>query len=81
MLLQNLLKRGCLSKEECLELSDEVLIQMGLTTVEMALLFHLFLNMYDVKPGKLKEIEKVSENEVEKKFFRELYQLPEVKAV
>ena len=60
---------------------DEVLIQMGLTTVEMVQLFHLFLNMYDVKPGKLQEIGKVSENEEEKKSFRELYQLPGVKAV
>lgn len=47
----------------------------------MGQLFRLFLNMYDVKPGKLKEIEKVSENEEEKKSFRELYQLPGVKAV
>lgn len=37
--------------------------------------------MYDVKTSKLKEIDKVSENEEEKKVFQELYQLPGVKAV
>lgn len=81
MLLHNLLKNRYLTKEECLTLQDEVLIQMGLPDGDMVQLFRLFLNMYDVKPGKLKEIDKVSENEEEKKVFQELYQLPGVKAV
>lgn len=80
-LLQNLLKNGCFTKEECLAIPDEALIQMGLPDGGMVQLFRLFLNMYDVKPGKLQEIGKVSENEEEKKSFRELYQLPGVKAV
>ena len=81
MLLHNILKNRYLSKEECLTLQDEVLIQMGLPDADMVQLFRLFLNMYDVKPSKLKEIQKVSENEEEKNVFQELYQLPGVKAV
>ena len=46
---------------------------------DMVWLFRLFLNMYDVKPSKLKRIEKLSEIDDEKEFFRELYQLPGVK--
>lgn len=81
ILIHNLLNNGCFSKSDCSLLSDEVLIQMGLADVEMVRLFRLFLNMYDVKPSKMKEIEKVSENEEEKGIFRELYLLPGVKAV
>ncbi len=81
LLMQNFLNNGYLSKEACLSLSDDVLIQMGLPDVDMANLFCSFLCMYDVKTSKMKEIVKVCKNEEEKILFQQLYLLPGVKAV
>lgn len=81
ILIQNFLNNGYLSKEDCLALSDETLIQMGLPGADMVSLFRFFLNMYDVKENKMREIEKVAENEEERILFQQLYLLPGVKAV
>lgn len=80
-LLKNLIENHCLTKTACLQLSDELLIEMGLPTVELANLFRQFLVMYDAKEAKLKEIDKVAANEAEAAAFRQLYLLPGVKAV
>ncbi len=81
ILLQNFFNNGFFSKADCLSLSDEALIQMGLPDADMVQLFRLFLNMYDVKSSKMKEIKKVIENEEEKILFQQLYLLPGVRAV
>ncbi|MBR5800728.1 MAG: hypothetical protein IKY23_11795 [Lachnospiraceae bacterium] len=57
------------------------MLQMGLPDVDMVNLFRNFLVMYDVKPQKLREIEKVSSCEEEIKSFHELYLLPGVKEI
>lgn len=80
-LLDNLIRNHRLSKSDCMTLSDDDLIEMGLPDEELAKLFRSFLVMYDVKPGKFKEIAAVAANEDEKKSFYQLYQLPGVKAV
>ena len=66
-LLDNLIRNHRLSKSECMTLSDDDLIEMGLPDEELAKLFRSFLVMYDVKPGKFKEIAAVAANEDEKK--------------
>lgn len=81
ILILNFLNNGYLSKEDCLALSDETLIHMGLPGADMVSLFRSFLNMYDVKENKMREIEKVAENEEERILFQQLYLLPGVKAV
>ena len=80
-LISNFQRNSIVSKEDCLSLSDDFLLQMGLPDVDMVNLFRSFLVMYDVKPQKLREIEKVSSCEEEIKSFQELYLLPGVKAV
>ncbi len=80
-LISNLQRSGIVSKEECLSLADDFLLQMGLPDVDMVNLFRSFLVMYDVKPQKLREIEKVSSCEEEIKSFHELYLLPGVKEI
>lgn len=81
ILIRNLRERSCFSKEECADLSDEVLLKMGLPDLEKVCLFRSFLVMYDAKPQKLKEIDKVCGSDEERNSFRELYLLPGVKAV
>jgi len=81
ILMKNFVKNHTFSKTECLELPDEILIEMGLPNEEMVRLFQRFLVMYDVKDSKLKEIEEIAANEAEADSFRELYLLPGVKAV
>lgn len=81
MLMKNLIKNHCFSKTECMELPDEILIEMGLPNYEEARLFRNFLVMYDVKDSKFKDIKEIAANEAEADSFRELYLLPGVKAV
>lgn len=78
-LITNLHKNNYFSKEDCVNLLDEILLKMGLPSLEMVNLFKSFLVMYDIKSQKLKEIDKLCNNEEEKNSFRELYLLPGVK--
>ena len=79
-LLKNLLQNRCLTKTDCMKLSDEALIASGLPDRETACLFRCFLVLYDPKESKFKEIEKCAADEAEAASFRELYLLPGVKA-
>lgn len=80
-LLENLRRQGIRSKSACMTLSDEALLAAGLPDEETVRLFRRFLVMYDVKAGKLKEIDSVAADEAEAAVFRALYLLPGVKAV
>ena len=79
-LLKNLLQNRCLTKTDCMHLSDEALIASGLPNHETAGLFRCFLVLYDPKESKFREIKKCAANEAEAASFRELYLLPGVKA-
>ena len=81
MLIENLIKNHYFSKAECMELPDEILIEMGLPNDEVVRLFRNFMVMYDVKDSKFKDIKDIAANEAEADSFRELYLLPGVKAV
>ena len=80
ILVDNLNKMGCHTKSDCMKLSDESLLEVGLPDIEMVRLFRAFLFLYDIKPAKLKEIAAVCKTEEEVHSFRELYQLPGVKS-
>lgn len=80
-LVQNLSANGFRTKSDCVVLSDEDLIAMGLPSGELAALFRCFLTLYDAKASKFRDIEDFAENEAEAAAFRELYLLPGVKAV
>ena len=75
ILVENLNKMGCHTKSDCMKLSDESLLEAGLSDSEMVRLFRAFLVLYDIKPAKLKEITTVCKNEEEVQSFKELYQL------
>ena len=80
ILVENLKKMGCDTKSDCMKLSDETLLDAGLTDIEMVHLFKAFLVLYDIKPAKLREIAAVCKNDEEIQSFHELYQLPGVKS-
>lgn len=75
VLVKNLLMHGFCTKTECMELSHESLIEMGLPDCGMAELFRKFLTMYDVKESKFREIADGDEA------LRELFLLPGVRTV
>ena len=79
-IIKNLKKLGCHIKSDCMKLSDRALLGIGLTDMEMVILFRNFLTLYDVKPAKLKEINSVCKTSEEIQSFQELYQLPGVKS-
>lgn len=81
ILIKNLIRNHCFSKSDCMGLSDEFLIEMGLPDYEAAGLFRNFMVMYDVKDSKFKDIKEIAANGSEADSFRELYLLPGVKAV
>ena len=80
ILIENLRKINCSSKSECLALSDETMLAMGLPA-DLVNLFRRFLVMYDVKGSKFKEINTITTDEAEKEAFRHLYLLPGVKSI
>lgn len=79
-LIAGLLHLGCDTKEKCTLLTDEQLLSIGIPNKEMINLFRRFLVMYDVNPQKFKDIDSLSLSVGEAKAYRELYQLPGVKA-
>lgn len=78
--VENLLKRGCRTKSDCMALTDEDLLDAGLADPEAVRLFRRFLVQYDPKPKKLREAAAVAETEAERNAFGELFQLPGVKS-
>lgn len=80
-LVQNLSANGFRTKSDCVVLSDEDLIAMGLPNSELAALFRGFLTLYDAKASKFRDIANFAENEAEAAAFHKLYLLPGVKAV
>lgn len=81
ILIENLKKINCPTKEDCVALPDETLLGIGLPSLELVALFRRFLILYDVSDSKLKEIDLLAANETEAAVFRELYLLPGVKAI
>lgn len=79
ILVDNLYKMGCYTKSDCMGLSDECLLEAGLTDIEMVYLFKAFLTLYDINPSKLKEITSFCQENEEIQSFQELYQLPGIK--
>ena len=79
ILVENLNKIGCYTKSDCMKLSDESLLEAGLSDIEMVRLFRAFLVLYDINPTKLKEINSFCKEKEEIQSFQELYQLPGVK--
>ena len=77
---EKLKKRGCISKNNCVALSDDVLTECGLPQ-ELIKLFRRFLVMYDVPESKFSDIADIAVSEEEEAAFRELYLLPGVKFV
>ena len=80
ILVEKLSKMGCYTKSDCVNLSDESLLDAGLKDIEIVHLFKAFLGLYDINLTKLKEITTVCKNDEEMQAFRELYQLPGVKS-
>lgn len=80
ILVENLYKIRCYKKSDCMGLSDESLLEAGLTDIEMVYLFKAFLTLYDINPTKLKEINSFCKEKEEIQSFQELYQLPGVKS-
>lgn len=79
-IIKNLKELGCHTKSDCMKLSDQHLLDIGLADTEMVVLFRNFLILYDIKPAKLKEINSVCKTSEEIQSFQELYQLPGVKS-
>ncbi len=79
-IVKNLKMTGCCTKSDCMKLSDDSLLGIGLADIEMVNLFRSFLTLYDIKPAKLKEIDSVCQTSEEINAFRELYHLPGVKS-
>lgn len=80
-LINNLCGINCFTKDKCVALPNDILVGIGLPDSDMADLFKRFLVMYDVKPQKLNEINKICSDKEEINSFMELYLLPGVKAI
>lgn len=80
ILIENLRKINCSTKNECIALPNETMLEIGLPNLEAVNLFKRFLVMYDVKDSKFKEIDSIAANAAEAAAFRELYLLPGVKS-
>lgn len=78
-LLRGLPPLGCGTKSDAEALSDEDLLRAGLNDPSLLPLFRRFLTLYDVKPQKLREIDRATSDPEERAAFRELYCLPGVK--
>lgn len=81
ILISKLRLLGCKTKNDAAGLSDTSLMQMGLNDAETINLLRRFFTIYDPKPDKFREIEKLSADPEEQTAFRELYYLPGVKSV
>ena len=78
-LVSELTRLGCRMKSDAEKLSDDVLLSIGLGDADNVRLFRRFLTIYDPKPQKFREIEKLCLSPQEQAVFQELYHLPGVK--
>lgn len=72
-------KMGYKTKNEIAGLSDDELFHFGLQDEKIIHLLRRFLSLYDPRPQKWKEIEKLNLSAKEKLAFQELFYLPGVK--
>ena len=79
LLLAGLPLLGCRTKSDAQHLPDDALLRLGLDDIDTVGLFRRFLTLYDPKPQKFREIEKITSDPEEQEAFRELYHLPGVK--
>lgn len=75
------LSKGCFTKEQCLRLPDDAVLQSGLLDQAGLNLFKRFLSLYDIDPAKLREIDRLALSAQEAAAYAELYLLPGVKRV
>ena len=78
-LIEGLKGLGCTSKNDISGISDKALIGMGLPDAAAVSLFRRFLTIYDPKPQKFRQIDKLTSDSAEREAFEELYHLPGVK--
>lgn len=71
---------NCLTKTDCVRLSDEDIIQSGLLKQDEVRKIKQFLSLYDVKDTKLKEIDSLSLTQEALASYKQLYMLPGVKS-
>lgn len=69
----------CYTKEDCLQLTDEIMLQSVFVNISYINLFKCFLCMYNINDSKLKEIDHLILSDEEAFVFKELYLLPGVK--
>lgn len=79
-LLSELPRLGCKRKSEAERLSDGAYEAIGMQTQEIRLL-RRFLTLYDAKPQKLRELEKLTAEPEAMAAYRELYLLPGVNQI
>lgn len=72
-------RMGYQTKNDIVELSDAELFHFGLQDEIIINLLRRFLKLYDPRPQKMKEIEKLNLSAKEKLAFQELFYLPGVK--
>ncbi|MCI1244584.1 MAG: hypothetical protein LKG11_01310 [Bacilli bacterium] len=72
---------GCLTKNDCLKLSEGVLSRLGCLSPSEVRLFRRFLSLYDVDERKFKELAALGLNGERLSSYRELFLLPGVKSV
>lgn len=78
ILIERLSEMGCRTKTDCMKQTDQALLAAGLENIAMVQLFKAFLTMYDIRPGKLKEIASFCCDEAVVPHLQELYHLPGV---
>ncbi len=82
ILIENLLKRGLLTKDDCKSLTDSELLQVGLPDQDMAQLFRSFLTLYDYKGKGIKDIPNIeAKSDAIVDALLELMHLPGVKSI
>ena len=79
-LLDFCMSMNCNTKEECLQLPDEIFLQSGALNQAEINMFRSFLSMYDINNVKLKEIDRLILSVEEATAFKQLYLLPGVKS-
>lgn len=82
ILIKNLLKKGILTKDDCLSLTDRDLLEVGLPDENMTRLFRSFLTLYDYKGKGIKDIPNIEDkSDTTVESLLELMHLPGVKSV
>lgn len=79
-LVNTLLAAGLLKISEVKRLSDAELVNAGLPDNRTVALFRRYLTIYEPSPAKIRELESSGRSPEEMEMYRELYDLPGVKA-